>query len=330
MTEEKTGIPFGQPILVGHHSERRHRNVIKRANAAWDRAVEDGKMADHHRSAGAGLAAALERSIFSDDPDAIEALEEKLQHLEAKRDAIAAVNKAWRKAKKPAAHDDGGWRVVAAELGLTLDQLEPARRNQRVCWSKSPYAPYVLSNLGGNISRVRKRIQDVKWRQEQQAKVEAAGGMLIERRPDVQRCGSCYSAIVDGRCRCPAGYNNPMSRPAVTEPGLCTVRFEDFPGRQIVTDLKAAGFVWSGGAWHGTTAKLPASVLAEEARSAPDTCPQEPHPIIQAIAEASESLAQDPAACEGCGLAPEHCTCEEPGPLPPPEGHDYQDWKAGV
>jgi hypothetical protein len=25
-------IPFGQPILVGHHSERGHRNLIKKIN----------------------------------------------------------------------------------------------------------------------------------------------------------------------------------------------------------------------------------------------------------------------------------------------------------
>lgn len=25
------GIPLGQPILVGHHSERRHRNALARA-----------------------------------------------------------------------------------------------------------------------------------------------------------------------------------------------------------------------------------------------------------------------------------------------------------
>ena len=28
--EKNTGIPMGQPILVGHHSEKRHRNVLDR------------------------------------------------------------------------------------------------------------------------------------------------------------------------------------------------------------------------------------------------------------------------------------------------------------
>jgi hypothetical protein len=39
------GIPFGQPILVGHHSERHHRAAIDRADRNMAAAV------DHHRNA---------------------------------------------------------------------------------------------------------------------------------------------------------------------------------------------------------------------------------------------------------------------------------------
>ncbi len=35
------GIPFGQPILVGHHSEKRHRSTIKKAQAAATRSVRE-------------------------------------------------------------------------------------------------------------------------------------------------------------------------------------------------------------------------------------------------------------------------------------------------
>ena len=35
------GIPFGQPILVGHHSERKHRKAVERAQRAADRTVEE-------------------------------------------------------------------------------------------------------------------------------------------------------------------------------------------------------------------------------------------------------------------------------------------------
>jgi hypothetical protein len=39
------GIPFGQPILVGHHSERRHRNAIDKSWRDLGKAVEAGKQA---------------------------------------------------------------------------------------------------------------------------------------------------------------------------------------------------------------------------------------------------------------------------------------------
>ena len=37
MSEANTGIPFGQPILVGHHSEGAHRRLIERSHRAMDK-----------------------------------------------------------------------------------------------------------------------------------------------------------------------------------------------------------------------------------------------------------------------------------------------------
>ena len=36
-------IPPGQPILVGHHSEKRHRRTIERSHAAMSKGVEHGR-----------------------------------------------------------------------------------------------------------------------------------------------------------------------------------------------------------------------------------------------------------------------------------------------
>lgn len=45
-------IPMGQPILVGHHSERRHRRDIARIDSNMRKAVEESKKADYfsHKS----------------------------------------------------------------------------------------------------------------------------------------------------------------------------------------------------------------------------------------------------------------------------------------
>lgn len=49
LSENKTGIPFGQPILIGHHSEKKHRKVIERANNAMFKAFEENKKAQSYR-----------------------------------------------------------------------------------------------------------------------------------------------------------------------------------------------------------------------------------------------------------------------------------------
>ncbi len=50
------GIPMGQPILVGHHSERRARRDVERMDAGMRRSVDEGKKAEHY----AGRAQAAE------------------------------------------------------------------------------------------------------------------------------------------------------------------------------------------------------------------------------------------------------------------------------
>jgi Domain of unknown function (DUF3560) len=59
------GIPMGQPILVGHHSERRHRRDLARADAGMRTSVEEGRKAEHyeHRAANAETYQASRESV---------------------------------------------------------------------------------------------------------------------------------------------------------------------------------------------------------------------------------------------------------------------------
>ena len=49
------GIPFGQPILVGHHSEKRHRRDLAKSDNAMRKAVDEDRKTSHweRRAAGA-------------------------------------------------------------------------------------------------------------------------------------------------------------------------------------------------------------------------------------------------------------------------------------
>lgn len=212
------GIPMGQPILVGHHSERHHRKDLERMDAGMRAGVESSAMAEHHRSKADGLERQLEGSIFSDDPDAVPALEARIADLEEKRAHLVALRKAWKKAGKPAADNLEGWTKVAELVGCELSELAGRRMDlARFSWHDSPVPAYETQNLGGNIGRLRKRLEDVKARQERTAAAEAS--------PD--------GFVIEGGAE------------------WVTVTFPERPSAAILDGLRGAGFRWSGGSWHG-------------------------------------------------------------------------------
>ena len=87
-------IPLGQPILVGHHSERHARRDARRIQDGMRRGVEAlGEAEELERRA---TAAEANQAISSDDPEAVQRLEEKLRTVEARRDRWKAINQALR------------------------------------------------------------------------------------------------------------------------------------------------------------------------------------------------------------------------------------------
>tara|TARA_Y100000310_G_scaffold201386_1_gene201471 strand:+ start:1014 stop:1757 length:744 start_codon:yes stop_codon:yes gene_type:complete len=152
------GIPFGQPILVGHHSEGRHRRAVQRSQAATTRGLEHQSKAADHNAAADTIERQLATSIYDDDADAIERLREKLAGLEAERLRMKNINKAIRKAEKAKGGNLETDDVRA--LGLSAEELTDLQRVlQAQPYYGLGYPPYALSNLGGNISRIRKRIK---------------------------------------------------------------------------------------------------------------------------------------------------------------------------
>jgi len=143
------GIPLGQPILIGHHSEGHARKDRERIDSALRSESESLAMASHHRQKAAGIERQLENSIFSDDPDAIAALTAKLADLEARRERMKHVTAEVRKG--------GAW---AERLSLTEEEKADLRRSAQYS-SCLGYPAYALSNLGGNIRRVKERIKSL-------------------------------------------------------------------------------------------------------------------------------------------------------------------------
>ncbi len=163
-------IPFGQPVLIGHHSEGKHRRDAARIHANMDKGVEEHKLAEHHAQKAAGLAAQLAKNIFDDDPDAIEQLEARIVARTESAEHTAKINKAWRK----------GGAALCLELGL-VDEKTAAEfaRTMALCgWMKSPCS---TTGTRAAIRSDRERIGAIKAKRARAEKAEAApSGVLVE------------------------------------------------------------------------------------------------------------------------------------------------------
>ena len=98
------GIPFGQPILVGHHSERRHRADLARCDAKMHAGIEHRDKAASMESRADEIERQADHAIYDDDPDAIDQLRERIALLESQRGRIKTVNADIRKRGFTAAH----------------------------------------------------------------------------------------------------------------------------------------------------------------------------------------------------------------------------------
>jgi len=170
LREGRSGIPLGQPILVGHHSERRHRRAIDRAHAKRAEAVGHEAKAKEHAGAAASIRDALTLSIFSDDANAVEALEAKAAALEATAEKNALINKTWRRCYR---NNRGDVASTAADVAST-HKLSDATRDLMAA-----RGPARSTRERAEARRCRRRIDEIRRRTVVTAEAEAAGGVTI-------------------------------------------------------------------------------------------------------------------------------------------------------
>lgn len=143
-------IPFGQPILVGHHSENRHRRDLGRINNYTRKSIEESDKSAYY----ANKAQNTENSkvISSDDPEAVIKLKAKLNKLQRIQDAMKKINAEYRKCKGDVDKMD-----ISEEAKTNLKR---AKENYRYDISRfKPFESYKLSNNNQNMSTIKKRIK---------------------------------------------------------------------------------------------------------------------------------------------------------------------------
>ena len=174
-------IPFGQPILVGHHSEGRHRRDLNRSWRAMEKSAEASKKAEHYRQKAAGVG---KGGISSDDPDAIEKLREKLAKLEEVHAKHKKINAYYRKHKTVKGLD--------GIIDKTADLLDI---NAAEAWDKKPIPAYEFSNRNGNMGRIKERIKELEASaDEPEGETIEGEGYTIEESKEINRVKFIFDA----------------------------------------------------------------------------------------------------------------------------------------
>lgn len=139
-------IPFGQPILVGHHSEKRHRRAADKITNSMRKGIEENEKADYFEQR--AKSAENNRAIFSDDPNATEKLAEKIERLEKRQELMKAANKLAKKDDY-----DGLLDLGFSERQVTQILTPDSRGNVFA------FESFVITNNGANLRRLKERLQ---------------------------------------------------------------------------------------------------------------------------------------------------------------------------
>ncbi|MFA0079969.1 DUF3560 domain-containing protein, partial [Vibrio artabrorum] len=147
-------LPFGQPILIGHHSEAKHRRHAESINTNMRKSVEAQDKAEYltRRADSVGSA-----GIASDDPEAIQKLKQKLEGLEQKQELMKSVNKVVRSSHMTE-------KDKVEYLVNTHKQSEASAKAllEPDFSGHVGFASYSLQNNNANIRTTKKRLEDLK------------------------------------------------------------------------------------------------------------------------------------------------------------------------
>lgn len=183
-------IPMGQPILVGHHSERHARRDQERIAHSMDKSVEAGERAGYY--AGRAQAAASNTAISSDDPEALDKLHDKLERLQAAQAQDKMLNAYYRKHKTLKGCEGISDSAAERMEAQMADQPERLRR---------PVPAWALSNRNAEINRLKKRIEKLHIVDSMEdAEIEFDGGVIVSN-SDVNRVQIIFDEKPDDAMR---------------------------------------------------------------------------------------------------------------------------------
>ncbi len=234
-------IPMGQPILVGHHSERRHRRDLAKADRAMRRSIEADKRSKQLAARAAAVGTA---GVSSDDPDAVKKLRGQLVKLEQDQERMKRANDAIRRHAKA-----GQLAQLTALTTLGFSEQRALKLLQADFAGRQGFPGWALTNNNTNIRRIKKRIADL-----------TARGVAQERESIEGEVDGLAFKLLENR-----------------EANRVQIVFDGKPSSDVRQRLRSAGFRWapsqnawqrqlSNGAWfHAKRALLIPDVVRAQA-----------------------------------------------------------------
>lgn len=155
-------IPSGQPILVGHHSEKRHRRALDVHGTLWGRASNwSGRRIITRRKP---RLPRHNRAIYAEDDDAVENLTARVAALESLQERMKAANRIIKNLKQ-----------TQKEKIEALCRLGFERRNAEElfvpnCFGQIGFADFTIRNNRGQYpaaektARKRRRLKSTRRR----------------------------------------------------------------------------------------------------------------------------------------------------------------------
>lgn len=147
------GIPMGQPILVGHHSEGRHRRDLGRHDSRMRKGIELQEKAAYYRGKAAGMG---KGGISADDPAATEKLQAKIDSAKRLQAFMKQANKIIRRKL-----DDDG-KVAALVAECTISESKARELLVPDFCNRVGFPAYQLSNNNANIKRMEGRVDELR------------------------------------------------------------------------------------------------------------------------------------------------------------------------
>ncbi len=227
-------IPMGQPILVGHHSEGRHRRDLERIDNNMRKSVEAVDKAKYYEA----RVEAIENNnaISSDDPNALERLQEKLERLQSNQELMKKCNKITGSKKTTEAEKVEQLVALGLKESTAMEIMTPR-------YGRVGVPSYALTNNNATIRTVKQRIERLQ---------------KIESMPDEERT---YGDI---------------KVKALASENRVQMFFPGKPSDEIRTELKRSGFRWSptNGCWqafYSNRSKHNAVYIAGKCQPQPET-----------------------------------------------------------